>query len=106
MQRVIVNLQGARVAVAEYTRKRDLLCDGLAALGYKFVKPAGAFYLFPQSPIEDDVLFVKALLQEKIICVPGSCFCGPGFFRISYCAEDRTIINSMQGFGKVIKQFS
>lgn len=106
MQRVIVNLQGAQVAVAEYKRKRDLLCDGLAALGYKFVKPAGAFYLFPQSPIEDDVLFVKALLQEKIICVPGSGFCGPGFFRISYCVEDRTIINSMVGFGKVMKSFN
>ena len=106
MQRVIVNLQGAQVAVAEYKRKRDLLCDGLAALGYKFVKPAGAFYLFPQSPIEDDVLFVKALLQEKIICVPGSGFSGPGFFRISYCVEDRTIINSMEGFRKVMKQFS
>jgi aspartate aminotransferase len=106
MQRVIVNLQGAQVAVAEYKRKRDLLCDGLAALGYKFVKPTGAFYLFPQSPVEDDVLFVKALLQEKIICVPGSGFCGPGFFRISYCVEDRTIINSMEGFSKVMKQFS
>ena len=106
MQRVIVHLQGARVAVAEYQRKRDLLCEGLAALGYKFIKPAGAFYLFPQSPIEDDVLFVKALLQEKIIVVPGSGFCGPGFFRISYCVEDQTIINSMEGFGKVMKQYS
>jgi aspartate aminotransferase len=106
MQRVIVNLQGARVAVADYQRKRDLLCDGLAALGYKFIKPAGAFYLFPQSPIDDDGLFVKALLQEKIIVVPGSGFCGPGFFRISYCTEDRTIINSMDGFGKVMRQFS
>jgi aspartate aminotransferase len=106
MQRVIVNLQGAQVAVEEYKRKRDLLCDGLATLGYKFVKPAGAFYLFPQSPIEDDVLFVKALLQEKIIVVPGSGFCGPGYFRISYCVENRTIINSMEGFRKVMKQFS
>lgn len=106
MQRVIVNLQGAQVAVEDYKRKRDLLCAGLAALGYKFNKPAGAFYLFPQSPIDDDVLFVKSLLQEKIIVVPGSGFCGPGFFRISYCVEDKTIINSMAGFGKVMKQFS
>jgi aspartate aminotransferase len=106
MQRVIVSLQGAQVAVAEYKRKRDLLCDGLAALGYQFVKPTGAFYLFPQSPIADDVAFAKALLQEKIIVVPGSGFSGPGFFRISYCVEDRTIINSMDGFGKVMKSFS
>jgi aspartate aminotransferase len=106
MQRVIINLQGARVEVEKYKRKRDLLCDGLAALGYKFIKPAGAFYLFPRSPIDDDVLFANALLQEKIIVVPGSGFYGPGFFRISYCVEDRTIINSMDGFGKVMKQFT
>ena len=106
MQRVIVHLQGAQVAVEDYQRKRDLLCAGLASLGYKFNKPSGAFYLFPQSPIDDDVMFVKALLEEKIIVVPGSGFCGPGYFRISYCVEDRTIINSLEGFGKVIKQFS
>lgn len=106
MQRVIVNLQGAQVEVEQYKRKRDLLCAGLAALGYKFDKPEGAFYLFPQSPIEDDILFVKALLQERIIVVPGSGFLGPGFFRISYCVEDQTITNSMEGFGKVMKQFS
>ena len=106
MQRVIVHLQGAQVAVEDYQRKRDLLCAGLASLGYTFNKPSGAFYLFPQSPIDDDVLFVKALLEEKIIVVPGSGFCGPGYFRISYCVEDQTIINSLEGFGKVIKQFS
>ena len=106
MQRVIVNLQGAQVVVAEYQRKRDLLCDGLAALGYQFIKPAGAFYLFPRSPIADDVVFANALLQEKIIVVPGSGFFGPGFFRISYCVDDRTIIKSMDGFGRVMRQFS
>jgi len=103
MQRLIVNLQGAQIAVEEYQRKRDLLCSGLSALGYQFDKPAGAFYLFAQSPLDDDVLFVKLLLQERIIVVPGSGFCGPGYFRISYCVEDGTIVNSMAGFGKVMK---
>ena len=106
MQRVIVNLQGARVAVEAYQRKRDLLCEGLATLGYQFNKPEGAFYLFPRSPIEDDVLFVKSLLQQRIIAVPGSGFCGPGFFRLSYCVEDQTIINSLEGFGKVMKEYA
>lgn len=106
MQRVVADLQGVRVAVAEYARKRDLLCDGLAALGYNFHKPAGAFYLFPRSPIDDDVLFVKTLLEEKIITVPGSGFGSPGFFRISYCVEDATIINAMEGFGKAMRRFA
>ncbi len=105
MQRVIAKLQGARVAVEEYARKRDLLCSGLAACGYKFNKPEGAFYLFPRSPVPDDVSFVKALLEEKIITVPGSGFGCPGFFRISYCVEDETIMKAMAGFAKVMKHF-
>ncbi len=106
MQRAVAKLQGVQVAVGEYKRKRDLLCNGLAALGYSFNKPEGAFYLFPRSPIADDVSFVNALLQEKIITVPGSGFGGPGFFRIAYCVSDETIVNSLDGFGKVMKKFS
>lgn len=106
MQRVIARLQGVRVAVAEYARKRAILCDGLAALGYNFQKPAGAFYLFPRCPIDDDILFVKALLEERIITVPGSGFGCPGFFRISYCVEDAIIINAMEGFEKVMRRFA
>ncbi len=106
MQRAVAKLQGVQVAVGEYQRKRDLLCNGLAALGYRFNKPEGAFYLFPRSPIADDVSFVNALLQENIITVPGSGFGGPGFFRIAYCVSDETIVNSLDGFGKVMKKFS
>jgi aspartate aminotransferase len=106
MQRVIAGLQGVRVAVEEYRRKRDLLCDGLAGAGYRFSRPQGAFYLFARSPIEDDVAFVKALLEERILTVPGSGFGGPGYFRIAYCVDDATIVNSMDGFGKALRRFS
>ncbi|MBU2623895.1 MAG: pyridoxal phosphate-dependent aminotransferase, partial [Proteobacteria bacterium] len=59
MQRVVASMQGESVDVSEYARKRELLCNGLAEYGYKFVKPPGAFYLFPETPIEDDVRFVR-----------------------------------------------
>ena len=106
MQRVIAKLQGAHVDVEEYRRKRDLLCDGLSSRGYRFHKPEGAFYLFARSPIEDDVAFVKELLKERIIAVPGSGFGGPGYFRIAYCVGDKTIINAMDGFRKVMERLS
>jgi aspartate aminotransferase len=102
MQRVITKMQGITVDVAEYRRKRELLCDGLSSLGYKFVKPEGAFYLFPRTPIEDDVEFIRLLQKKNILTVPGSGFGKPGHFRISYCVDDATIINSMKGFGEVI----
>jgi aspartate aminotransferase len=90
------------VDVNIYKKKRDLLCAGLANAGYKFFKPQGAFYLFVQSPIPDDVQFVKMLLQKKILVVPGSGFGRPGYFRIAFCVENATIINSLQGFRESI----
>ena len=106
MQRVVAELQGAQVDVSEYKKKRDLLCDGLAQSGYSFLRPPGAFYLFPKAPIDDDVAFVKSLQDELILVVPGSGFAGPGYFRISFCVDDETIVNSMPGFRRVMEKFS
>jgi aspartate aminotransferase len=105
MQRAVAHLLEESVDVALYQKKRDMLCDGLAASGYDFMKPAGAFYLFPKSPVEDDVAFVSALQEENILTVPGSGFFGPGHIRIAYCVEDRTIENALPGFEKVMKKF-
>jgi len=105
MQRVIASLQGKSVDMSLYARKRDLLCDGLADCGYTFTKPAGAFYLFPQTPIPDDVKFVQALQEELILGVPGSGFYGPGHFRLAFCVSDETIINAMPAFKRVMAKF-
>jgi aspartate aminotransferase len=104
MQRVVGSLQGACVDISAYTRKRDLICDGLADCGYDFIKPAGAFYLFPRSPIADDVKFVQALQEKLILVVPGSGFGGPGHFRIAFCVDDDTITNALPGFREVLEQ--
>jgi aspartate aminotransferase len=106
MQRILPHLQGITVDVSEYRRKRDLLCKGLSEAGYSFIRPQGAFYLFPKSPIPDDVLFVQALLAENILAVPGTGFGTPGYFRLAYCVEDRVIEKSMEGFRRAIKKFS
>ena len=105
MQRVVACMQGLSVDISEYARKRDLLCDGLASFGYEFIKPPGTFYLFPASPIPDDVEFVNALKTERILVVPGTGFNGPGFFRIAFCVDDSTIKNSLPGFERAIKKF-
>ncbi len=98
MQRVVGCIQGLSVDISEYARKRDLICDGLSECGYEFLKPPGAFYLFPKSPIADDVAFVQALLKELILVSPGKGFGSPGYFRIAFCVDDQTIIDSLPGF--------
>ena len=106
MQRILPYLDGVSVNVGEYQRKRDLLCKGLFDAGYVFTKPEGAFYLFIKSPIPDDVLFVRTLLQENILGVPGTGFGTPGYFRLAYCVEDRVIEKSLEGFRRAISKYS
>ena len=59
MQRLVAGLQRESVDVGEYQEKRDILYNHLTGLGFKMVKPGGGFYLFPQSPLADDVAFVR-----------------------------------------------
>ncbi len=106
MQRVIAQIQGSRVDVEAYTRKRDLLCGILETCGYDFVKPAGAFYLFPRSPLPDDVAFVGKLQESLILAVPGSGFGAPGYFRLSYCVDDATITGAAEGFAAALAAVS
>lgn len=105
MQRAIPHLLEDSVDVSIYRKKRDILCDELTRFGYDLIRPEGAFYLFPDTPVEDDVAFVAALQEENILTVPGSGFGGPGHFRISYCVSDTVIEKALPGFEKVFKGF-
>ncbi|MEM5786832.1 MAG: aminotransferase class I/II-fold pyridoxal phosphate-dependent enzyme, partial [Syntrophobacteraceae bacterium] len=104
MQRLVVELQGVCVDVELYKRKRDRLVEALSGFGYEMTIPSGAFYLFPRTPIPDDVQFVRLLQEENVLVVPGSGFGGPGHFRIAYCVDDATIEGALPGFERAFKR--
>jgi aspartate aminotransferase len=91
MQRVITRLQGEEVDVTLYQRNRDVLYQMLTEAGYEVFKPEGAFYMFPRSPIADDMAFAKELLEHLVLVTPGSGFGTPGYFRIAFCVEARVV---------------
>ena len=105
MQRVLPFLQESSVDIDAYRRKRDVFCDGLADAGYTFTVPPGAFYIFPTTPVPDDVAFVKALQEELILAVPGAGFGGPGHFRLAFCVADDVIKGALPGFKRVMERF-
>lgn len=105
MQRIVGRLQGVTIDVKQYQRKRDFLYSNLIELGYTMIKPQGAFYMFPRSPIEDEVVFIKELQKHNVLAVPGSGFGRPGHFRISYCVDDRTIEGALEGFRAAARHF-
>lgn len=104
-QRVIPYCLNCKVDIEIYNRNRIDLYNKLIELGFKCVKPAGAFYLFPQTPIEDDVAFCNAAKEYNLLLVPGSGFGCKGHMRLSYCVSHDTIINSFPAFEKLAKRF-
>jgi aspartate aminotransferase len=105
MQRLIGPLQRVSIDVRQYEEKRDLFYNALTGFGYDIVKPGGAFYLFPQSPIEDEVAFVRELQTKRILTVPGRGFGKPGYFRIAYSVNKKVIEGSLPGFKELGEKY-
>ncbi len=105
-QLVVAEAGEAKVDVAAYQAKRDLLCEALKRCGYELTPPAGAFYVFPKTPIPDDVAFVKSLLKEGILAVPGAGFGRPGYFRLSLTVPYDMIQRSLAGFARALENRS
>jgi aspartate aminotransferase len=105
MQRLVAPLQRNSVNIRDYEEKRDLFYNSLKSFGYQVVKPQGAFYLFPKTPIEDDVAFVKELQSRRILTVPGRGFGKPGYFRIAYAVEKKMIKRALPGFKEVVEKY-
>ena len=89
-QRLVAGLLDVAVDMTGYIAKRERLLGALTDAGYEFVRPDGAFYMFPRVPDADmdDVEFVNVCLAERLLVVPGSGFGCPGHFRISYAVTD------------------
>jgi len=97
-QWVVAECWDQTVDVTVYEEKCDLLWEALRRIGYEVVRPGGAFYLFPKSPIPDDVAFIQILKDEGILAVPGSGFGTPGHFRLSLTVPMQTIERAITGF--------
>jgi len=104
MQRLVTKLQRSSVDSEIYRHKRDLLYNKLTELGFDMVKPGGGFYLFPKSPLADEMEFIALAQKYRILLVPGSGFGQPGYFRIAYCVDDDMIERSLPLWEELAKE--
>jgi aspartate aminotransferase len=103
-QWVVAEVGDQAIDVAPYREKRDLMYEGLTRIGYQCVKPQGAFYVFPRTPIFDDVAFVRMLAEEGVLTVPGSGFGAPGHIRISLTVERDVVVRALPGFERAFQR--
>lgn len=70
----------------DYRQKRDFICAALSD-DFSFVKPGGAFYLFPEAPGGNGNAFVEKCINNNLLVIPGNVFSRVDtHFRISFSA--------------------
>jgi aspartate aminotransferase len=110
MQRVVAELNYAKVDVDVYARRRAAFMAILDEAGIEYKLPDGAFYLFCQVPRKgtspgDDFAFVEHLKKHLILGVPGSGFGKPGWLRFAYCVDEKIIKASAGAFKKAMEEW-
>lgn len=88
-----------------YEERRDLLYNHLISLGFECLKPEGAFYLFMNSPVPDEMEFVRKAQEFNILLVPGRGFGLPGYVRLTFCIGLETIKRSLPAFTELAKSY-
>ena len=104
MQYALPDLLDITVDMGRLQRRRDRLLEALRNAGYDVRTPEGTFYLLVRSPIEDENTFVRRLVQEKVLVMPGSMFEMPGYFRLSITATDEMVDRAIPVFERAIRQ--
>jgi aspartate aminotransferase len=83
MQRLLPYTLAHPLDPIEYRRRCERFVAILRAGGLEAALPGGGFFVFPRSPIADDRLFCQLLAERGVLCVPGTAFGAPGYFRAS-----------------------
>jgi aspartate aminotransferase len=105
MQRVAGRCVGQTADLSVYEENKDILYKALTEYGYNIVEPKGTFYMFPKCFIEDDKQFCKDAKEYGLVIVPGSNFACPGYFRIAFCVDKQTVLNSLPAFKKLAERY-
>ena len=104
-QRVIARCIEEPSDVAAYAENRALLTEGLAKLGYEFVEPDGAFYLWVRALEDDAQAFSDRAKAHELLLVPSDSFGVGGWVRVSYCIPRETIERSMPAFEALMQEY-
>ena len=104
-QRVIMDCVDEPSDVEAYARNRKALTEGLSKLGYEYIEPQGAFYLWVKALEPDAEAFFEKCKALDLLPVPSNSFGCPGWVRVGYCVSYETIVNSMPAWAKVKAQY-
>ena len=91
--------------VEAYAANRKLLADELDRLGYEYVEPDGAFYLWVRALEDDAQAFSDRAKEFELLLVPSDSFGVGGWVRLSYCIARDVIERSLPAFAKLKESY-
>ena len=104
-QRVVEKALNAKVDVANYEHRRNLLYSNIVDAGFEAVKPNGALYIFMKTPEGlTDTEFQDICAKYNLLLVPGASFKRSGYMRLAFCVSESTIRNSREAFFKIAEE--
>lgn len=104
-QRVCAACLGMTGELRGYKDNRDLIYEGLTALGFSCARPEGAFYLFVKSPENDARAFCKKAMAYDLLLVPGDDFACSGYARLAYCVPEKRLRRSLPAFAALAAEY-
>ena len=104
-QRVLADCVDCPSDVEAYAENRRALTEGLSALGYEFIEPEGAFYLWVKALEPDAGAFFERAKALELLPVPSDSFGCPGWVRVGYCVSHETIVNSMPAWAALAASY-
>ena len=105
-QRVVADCVDVPADVEAYARNREALTGELSRLGYTYVEPDGAFYLWVKALEEDEVAFCERAKSLDLMLVPSDSFGCSGWARVSYCVSYETITGSFGAWAKLKQMYA
>lgn len=106
-QKVIERAINAKVDVDNYRKRRDMLYKNITDAGFESIKPAGALYIFMNTPEGlSDEEFRDICTEYNLLMVPGKSFACPGHMRLAFCVSEKTITNSRKAFFQVAEKLN
>ena len=104
-QHVVIDCVDEPTNVEAYAENRRVLTEGLSALGYEFIEPQGAFYLWVKALEPDANAFFERARVHELLPVPSDSFGCPGWVRVGYCVSYDTIVNSMSAWRALAAEY-
>ncbi len=104
-QHVVVDCVDEPTDVEAYAENRRALTEGLSELGYEYIEPQGAFYLWVKALESDANAFFERAKALELLPVPSDSFGCPGWVRVGYCVSHETIVNSMPAWKKLAESY-